>query len=672
MPSPDFISDNLRVLILPPTPRDAAITERILNQNHIETFACRNIEHFCEEAKAGAGVLLIAEEHLLGDPHRLAAQMLSEQPAWSDLPFLILTLASGRNAQILEQWQQAAYVTLITRPLQIQPFISVVRSRLQDRKRQYMVRDLLNRLEHHGRQFSQLADAMPQIVFTTTRQGEIEYLNQRALDYFGVSRQEIAGFDWTSTIFESDFANAKIRWERALEKGSSFQCEFRMQHARTLEHRWHLARSLPVLDESGKVIRWFGTVTDIHKQKLIEEKLNLALQQAAAANVVKTEFLANMSHEIRTPMTAILGYAELLAQQETDLEKLHFLKVIRQNGEFLVEIINDILDLSKIEAGKLDITLEPLELSRMIEEIQSLMLVRAAENDIEFNVDFAATVPERIRSDSKRLRQILINLIGNAVKFTQEGSVRLVVSPDAERIQFDVIDTGIGMTQQQVEQLFLPFQQADSSVSRKFGGSGLGLAISQRLAVMLGGEITVQSQQGQGSVFTLSIPNNLAGHTSVEPARSLPSANAATILREKPLLQCEILLVEDRQAIRFLAGRILTNAGASVQFAENGLEATQLVQRLHETNSAPDIVLMDMQMPVMDGFHATARLREMGFNRPIIALTADAMQGDMDRCIASGCNAYVSKPIDTAELLQVIARYVTPTEDNAARDAERR
>lgn len=660
MQSPDFTPDNHRVLLLPPTARDAAITERILNENNIETYACRDIEHFCLEAEVGAGVLLIAEEHLVNDQRSLVSQMLVRQPAWSDLPFLILTLASSQNSLILEQWQQTANVTLITRPLQIQSFLSVVRSRLQDRKRQYMVRDLLDSLEQHGREFSQLADAMPQIVFTTTEQGEIEYLNQRALDYFGVDRGEIAGFDWISTIVESDFANAKLHWNRALETGSSFQSEFRMQHAQTREHRWHLARSLPVRDEEGNVIRWFGTVTDIHKQKLSEAKLSLALQEADAANVVKTEFLANMSHEIRTPMTAVLGYTELLAKKESDPEKLHFLNVIRQNGEFLVEIINDILDLSKIEAGKLEMTLEPVHLAQLIAEIQSLMLVRAAENNVEFNVEFSETVPPFVHSDSKRLRQILINLIGNAVKFTKRGSVRLLVSMCADKIRFDVTDTGIGMTQQQVDNLFLPFQQADSSVSREYGGSGLGLAISQRLAAMLGGEITVQSQIGQGSVFSCSLPVNMSDATCVEP--ELPQETAPpTILPEKPLLQCEILIVEDREAIRFLTGRILTNAGANVQFAENGLVATQLVQRLHETNSSPDIVLMDMQMPIMDGFQATECLRKMGYNKPIIALTADAMQGDIDRCIVSGCNAYISKPIHSGELVQTVARYATPT-----------
>ncbi|HEV7281150.1 MAG TPA: ATP-binding protein [Pirellulaceae bacterium] len=390
------------------------------------------------------------------------------------------------------------------------------------------------------------------------------------------------------------------------------------------------------------------------------EKLREALAAASAANVAKSQFLANMSHEIRTPMTAVLGYAELLAERETDPEKCDFLDVIKRNGSFLLEIINDILDLSKIESGKLEIRHDRFSPQTVVEDVLSLMNVRAEEKGIELRLRFDGPIPETMRSDPGRLKQILVNLVGNAIKFTEEGEVRLTVGyadGASHRVRFRVTDTGIGMTADQIARLFRPFSQGDSSVTRSFGGTGLGLAISQRLAQMLGGLIEVASRPGRGSEFMFDLPLGDVGEVRLVTPREdsrLASSQTAPTLR----LSCRVLVVDDRRDVRLLTRHILQRAGAFVEFAEDGVEALECVRTSLSGGSTFDAVLLDMQMPRLDGYQTAARLRTMGFRAPIIALTADAMQGDMDRCLANGCNAYLSKPIDAAQLVAAVAKFV--------------
>ena len=389
------------------------------------------------------------------------------------------------------------------------------------------------------------------------------------------------------------------------------------------------------------------------------QSLSEQTQKAKEASLAKSQFLANMSHEIRTPMTAILGYAELLSNGDIDNEHADFLRIIRKNGEFLLEIINDILDLSKIEAGAVELSKTTFDFHAAIIDIQKLMQVRATENQIDLVVRISDSVPKHINSDSKRIRQILINLIGNAIKFTRVGSVNLSVDYKDTRLVLDVIDTGIGMSPAQVNQLFKPFHQADNSIAREFGGSGLGLVISQRLANMLFGEITVESELGKGSRFTFSLPVTPVTFDKQPEASPNVYRNQTFGSDEKIELDCTVLVVDDRRDIRFLSGRILSKAGAKVTYAENGLEAVGSVQSQLADGNSPDIILLDMQMPVVDGHEAARRLRKLGYTNPIVALTADAMYGDMERCLESGCTCYLGKPINSTELLNCVAGLTT-------------
>jgi PAS domain S-box-containing protein len=403
-----------------------------------------------------------------------------------------------------------------------------------------------------------------------------------------------------------------------------------------------------------------------------------ARHEAEAASLAKSSFLANMSHEIRTPMGAILGFAELVQDSigcctacalhqscTTRVESTQHLQIIRRNGEHLLGLINDILDLSKIEAGRLDPERTSCSPVRLIEEVVSLMRVRAVEKGLSLEVSYAFPLPATIISDPARLRQILTNLVGNAVKFTTRGHVEVAVqcSTDLQshraRLVLAVKDTGLGMTPEQVDGLFQPFAQADSSTTRRFGGTGLGLSICKRLAEALDGDITVESRPEEGSVFTfamnVAVPEavRMLCSPSETEAEVLESARGAT---SHARLRGRVLLAEDGHDNQQLLSAILHLAGAQVDTVANGKLAVEGALSSQSAGAPYGVILMDMQMPELDGYQATRKLREAGYRHPIIALTAHAMADDRAKCLAAGCDDYATKPVDRASLLGAMAR----------------
>lgn len=409
-------------------------------------------------------------------------------------------------------------------------------------------------------------------------------------------------------------------------------------------------------------------------ERRVEERtseLRTALEAAEAASHAKSQFLANMSHEIRTPMTAILGYADLLLEPGLSAdEKTTHVETIRRNGSHLLTVINDILDLSKVEAGKMTVERIACSPGRILAEVASLMRARALKKSISLDVEFQGLIPEQIVTDPTRLHQILVNLIGNAIKFTESGGVRVVVrmlDPPTlanPRIGFQVIDTGMGISPEQMAGLFKPFSQGDFSMARRHGGTGLGLAISKRFAEMLGGDITVQSTPGKGSTFLVTVrTGSLAGvrmaGNCTETFSELPERAACD--RAKVSLQGHILLAEDGPDNQQLIAFVLRKAGAEVTLASNGEAAIQEYVRSRETDHPFHCILMDMQMPILDGYEATRRLRQDGCTLPVIALTAHAMQGDREKCLAAGCDDYATKPIDRGQLLEVVAKHLAST-----------
>jgi len=397
-------------------------------------------------------------------------------------------------------------------------------------------------------------------------------------------------------------------------------------------------------------------------------ELEHATRVAEAANSAKSEFLANMSHEIRTPMTAILGFTDMMRNDAIDKADLtNAMQAIDRNGKHLLRLINDILDLSKIEAGKMEVEQLACDPRQVVEDVASMMRVRAEEKGIAFNTEFVGPMPREIQSDPTRLRQILVNLIGNAIKFTQTGGVRIIArlngTPENAKLRFEVMDTGIGMSEEQLTRVFEPFSQADATVTRQFGGTGLGLAISRRLVSILGGEISATSMPGEGSTFTVAL--DLGPHANldlVEVDRSgdggdEPSDHNAS-LDSQPSRSARILLAEDGPDNQRLIKLVLTKADHRVDVADNGRVALDKALAADRAGEPYDVILMDMQMPKMDGYTAAAKLREAGYDGPIIALTAHAMQGDREKCISAGCDDYATKPIDRQALLNTIARHL--------------
>jgi len=474
----------------------------------------------------------------------------------------------------------------------------------------------------------------------------------------GYPREHFMGKElWQIGVFR-DAESAKAAMETLQKLGKIRYDDHPLQHAD--------GRQIPVefvsnvyREGNRNVIQC--NIRDITERALQAEELARTRKAAEAGSRSKSEFLANMSHEIRTPMTAILGFAEMLLNKSSEeCAQIGCVQIIRRNALHLLELINDILDLSKVEAGQMKVERIPCDLQALLSEVVSVMRPRAQEKGLGFEVVFDGAIPGLIQTDSARLRQILFNLIGNAIKFTESGKIHLLVKEEASSgpnmvLRVDVIDSGIGMTPEQLGRLFRPFTQGDESITRKFGGTGLGLTISRQLAKLLGGDVTVVSQVHSGSTFTVKI--DAGPSASVERLSGLTEAalpvNTEQMTRPEIYLRGRILLVEDGADNQRLLRMQLGSAGASVSSAMNGQMAVDMAA------AQPfDLILMDMQMPVMDGYNATIELRRRGLTIPIIAMTAYAMSEDREKCMAIGCTDYLAKPVAEVTLLTTVNGYL--------------
>ncbi|MGI9456689.1 MAG: ATP-binding protein, partial [Aeoliella sp.] len=515
-------------------------------------------------------------------------------------------------------------------------------------------------------------DTLAEGLLVLDRKGRVVLANEAFSKGLGKESQQLVGVDAATLGWTSADGSPAVRpfpWEQAIElEAPQLGVMMGLPRSGGAKHIFKVNCN-PVMGAKGQyrgVLTSFDDVTQLE-----DTKIELAESKVAAetANQAKSEFLARMSHEIRTPMNAILGFTDFLRRgiDVGERERLDYLTTIHSSGQHLLSLINDILDLSKVEAGKLEIESQECAPLEIVAEAVEIMQPRAAEKGITLSYQTDGLVPQTILSDATKLRQIVTNLVGNAIKFTEIGGVRVIArtttTADGLRLAIDVADTGVGMAPGALEKIFDPFVQADESVTRRFGGTGLGLSISKRFSEALGGDLSVTSELGKGSVFTTTVETGpVEGVKMIDAAELKLSRNPTRQeICELTLPPAQILVADDGEANRKLMKLVLTRAGVTADTAENGQVALDKAAEIQY-----DIILMDMQMPVMDGMTATTRLRESGFTRPIIALTADAMKGSEAKCRAAGCSGFLTKPVDMDLLINTLAADLADRPDGEA------
>ena len=508
-------------------------------------------------------------------------------------------------------------------------------------------------LRESEERFRIMSDSCPTIIWVTDTAGKTRLANRMCQEFFGVTFGQTDGVLSRSLIHPDDRAGYVEKFLIAVRERAPFRAEARVRRSDG-EWRWIASYAEPRLSLSGEFLGHVGISPDITDRKLGEEALQKAKDAAEGANRAKSEFLANMSHEIRTPMNGVIGLTDLALDTQLTGEQRGYLEGIRFSANALLRIINDILDFSKIEAGKLDFDLAKFDPRQVVDTVLTVLGIRAAAKNLKLSCDLGPDVPSNVVGDPGRLRQILVNLIGNAIKFTERGEVVVraeLSSQTAQEIEllFSVKDTGIGIPLNKQQHVFSAFAQADSSSTRTFGGTGLGLTISSQLVEKMGGRIWLESEEGTGSTFHFTVRLGVAPAILQPPASIEASPNSWP--HTAPSLR--LLVVEDNAVNRLVATRMLQKRNHVVETAGNGREALERVEK--ETF---DCVLMDVQMPVLDGFEATAAIRDKerktGAHLPIIAMTAHAMAGDLERCLAAGMDGYLTKPIRAAEVFATI------------------
>ena len=522
--------------------------------------------------------------------------------------------------------------------------------------------------EKELRNFRTAVEQSANTIVITDPTGNIEYVNPAFEKSSGYTAAEAVGNNPRIMKSGSQCASFYQTMWVTLSSGKIWKGEFHNRRKNGSLY-WEAATISPIFDEQGTAVHFIAIKEDITERKLLEANLHEALARAESAARAKSEFLAMMSHELRTPLNGVLGFADLLAETDLDHQQQDYAKTITSSGQHLLAVVNDILDFSSIENGRLKLDFAPVVISDLVESACLPIRKYIIDKGLDYRCETDPGVPKQIHGDAHRLRQILINLLGNAVKFTSSGSIVLRIAPapagGLKALDFSVVDSGPGIPPDALGLLFKPFSQVDSTLHRQFDGTGLGLAISQRIARAMGGMITVTSTLGKGSTFSFRLPIEadflppVRTEGGSQPLTQDPPAGGMPVPLPGDRLQQPaggglVLVVEDDRTSSLLTGKILEALGYRTDFAWNGLEAFDAF-----VPGKYVAILMDMQMPVMDGIEATKKIREKesGLRIPIIALTANVMPGDLERCLAIGMDDFLSKPVKKADLAAKLARF---------------
>jgi two-component system CheB/CheR fusion protein len=523
------------------------------------------------------------------------------------------------------------------------PTCRVAMTDINDRKKAEIA---LTESELH---FRNLANSGQALIWTSGEDTLCDYFNEPWLDFTGRTLEQEIGNGWLEGVHAEDLDRCIDTYVTAFDRREPFSMEYRLRHAGG-EYRWLVDQGTPRFNSQGAFIGYIGHCLDITARKRMEEELVSTKNAAELANKAKSAFLANMSHEIRTPLNGLLGMMQLLDTTETSDEQHLYIEMAIRSGGRLTRLLSDILDLSRIEAGRMPINEEPFNLSETFSAITESFGPLSIQKRLPVHINVAPDVPLKVFGDEVRVRQVLYNLVGNAMKFSDHGEVRIEVStllplpPDAVRVLFCVIDTGVGMSDTTLETLGSPFTQAADGFTRPQQGAGLGLSICKRLVAGMGGSLSFESTLGAGTTACLMLPFRRRAYSSLPDQPSLDS----------PAPSLRILLVEDDETSRVAEQQMLKKMGHTVQTANNGIEALECLRR-----STFDCVLMDVQMEVMDGLEATNKIRDdvskfFDPKIPIVAMTAYAMRGDRERFITAGMDDYIAKPFDRNHLAHVL------------------
>ncbi len=537
-----------------------------------------------------------------------------------------------------------------------------------------------NKLLESEKKFRNMADFIPQIIWTARPDGNLDYLNRQWYGFTGFDEGQ-ADQNWIALLHEEDRQKSVAAWHQSLVTGDHYQMEFRFKDNQTGGYRWFLAKAYPIKDKEERITKWFGSFTDVNEQKKAADELlkakelaELSAKTAEHAVISKQQFLSNMSHEIRTPLNSIIGFTKVLFRTPLTGKQREYLNAIKISGDVMTVLINDILDLAKVDAGKMTFEKIPFKLTDSVSSMLDLFEIKLQEKNIALVKQFDPLIPEVVSGDPLRLHQVILNLMSNAVKFTGKGKITIgvqMLKEDEEKVEirFSIADTGMGIPEDKLSLIFDNFQQAYTDSSRMIGGTGLGLTIVKKLIEAQGGTISVKSKLNAGSVFSFILSFQ---KTNEKPV----TVTDEEFVAETAIKNIKVLIAEDVPLNQLLMKTLLDDFGFKQDIVDNGKLA---IEKLAAAAKTPgdnyDIILMDLQMPEMNGFEATKYIRnQLHLDIPIIALTADVNQEDIQKCKASGMNDYISKPVDEkllfGKIINLVRKPLIPIENDMPKKNE--